>query len=195
MRKTKGKVTLDESCAKILTIMTLFKPSTHFNELFRELKKRNMEMSKPTLSAHLNHLIELNYVTKKDEENTQFVTYSLSNEKTSKMKEVAERAKKLAKTFKENEKDFYSLSEEEQVATVVAVELSRKIEEIRALIEYKLHPNDLGKIVYANFLDSPLLNIGEKWIIKKSLEDEQYCKRIFKLLDDWEKRFKEWRWE
>ena len=190
MEKTDGKSKLDGTCFKILTIMTLFKPSTHFNELFRELKERNMEMSKPTLSAHLKHLVEQEYVIKKEEENSQFVTYSLNTEKTEQLKEVANRTKKIAKAFKENEREFYSLSEEDQVSVVIATELSRKVEEIRALIDYRLHPNDLGRIVYANFLDSPLLYIGQKWIIKKSLEDEHYRKKILKLLDDWEESFK-----
>ena len=129
-------------------------------------------------------------MSKKQEENTQFVTYSLDTEKTNQIKEVAKRTKNIIKDFKETERDFYLLSEEDQVATVLRVEISRRIEEIRALIDYRLHPNDIGKIVYANFLDSPLLYIGQKWIIKKSLEDEKYRKKIFGLLDEWQERFK-----
>jgi len=184
------RINLDDNCVKILTIMTLYKPRTHFNELFRELKKRNMEISKPTLIAHLNHLIMSGFVSKKSEQNTQFVTYYLDVEKTNQLKKVAERTKRITKALKENEKEFYSLPEEEQVATVVLIEISRKIDEIRALIDYKLNPNDLGKIVYANFLQSPILHFGEKWIIKKSLEDEQYRKKVFKLLNEWQERFK-----
>ena len=184
------RINLDDNCVKILTIMTLYKPRTHFNELFRELKKRNMEISKPTLIAHLNHLIMSGFVSKKSEQNTQLVTYYLDVEKTNQLKKVAERTKRITKALKENEKEFYSLPEEEQVATVVLIEISRKIDEIRALIDYKLNPNDLGKIVYANFLQSPILHFGEKWIIKKSLEDEQYRKKVFKLLNEWQERFK-----
>ncbi len=189
MKKTDKKHELDDSCIKILIVMTLYKPSIHFNGLFRELKERNMELSKPTLSLHLGNLIKLNYVSRKEKEDTQFVTYSLDREKISKMKEALERSKKIVRSLRETEKDFYSHSEEEQVAIVLAVEVQRKIELIRTLIDYKLHPNDFNINYYVNFLESPVLQLGQKFLVKKSLEDVQYRENILKFLGEWEKRF------
>lgn len=189
MKKTDKKHELDDSCIKILTVMTLYKPSTHFNELFRELKERNMELSKPTLSLHLDNLIKLNYVSRKEKEDTQFITYSLDHERISKTEEAIKRSRKIVQHLRENEKDFYSHSEEEQVGIVLAVEVHTKIELIRALIDYKLHPNDLDKIIYTNFLNSPVFQLGQKWLVKKSIEDVQYRENILKFLGEWEKRF------
>ena len=180
----------DDSCVKILTIMALYKPTTHFNELHRELKKRNMELSKPTLSLHLGHLIKKKHVFKTEEENTQYVTYSLDPGNRQSLEHVTKRAKNIVENFKENEKEFYSLSEQDQVYSVLIVDLHRKIEEIKALIDFKLNPNDLGKVVLVNFLTSGILEIGQKLIIKKSVEDEEYRKKIFRFLEEAEDRLK-----
>lgn len=145
-----------------------------------------MEFSKPTLSAHLNHLIELGFVNRKEEEGTQYVTYSLNLERTRGIKRVYEQTASILKSLKSDEKEFYSLSEEKQIEGIVNISFYKKLEEIRALIELSLEPESFENQLRVGFLTSPLTGFVEKWIIKKSIDDPDYRKKILKLIDEWE---------
>jgi DNA-binding HxlR family transcriptional regulator len=179
---------LDERCFKILLVMALHKQQAHFNELERELKKAKMEFSRPTITVHLSHLIKAGYVTRKEETGTQFVTYSLNPEKIVKVKEIAERTKNIMKARKGTEEEFYELPEKEQIENVLMLELMRKLELIKAHVELGLDPNSLDKKVAVSFLESPLLRLAEHWVIKKSIEDANYRKKIFEIIDEWQKK-------
>jgi len=177
---------IDEYCSKILVVLTLHKDHIHYNELHKELKDKAMEFSKPTLSAHLNHLIERGLVIRKEEEGTQYVTYSLNLERAKEIKNIYEQTYAMLSSLKQDEKEFYSLSEEKQIEGMVNVAFVKKLEEIRAKIEFALEPDNFQKGLRVEFLTTPLLGFVEKWIIKKSVEDPEYRKRIFKLIDEWQ---------
>ena len=181
------KTHFDEYCKKILLILALHKEQAHFNELHKELKNRNMEFSKPTLSTHLNHLVESGFVTRKEEEGTQFVTYSLNLERAKGLKKAYEQANSLAKSLKHDEIDFCSLSEEKQIEGIVNLAFFKKLAEIRAKIELALEPDSFEKVLRVEFLTAPFLQFVEKWIIKKSVEDPEYRRNILKLIDEYQK--------
>ena len=184
-QKNQQKNYLDEYCTKILTVLTLHKDRIHYNELHRELENR-MKLSKPTLSAHLNHLIEKGFVLRKEEEGTQYVTYSLNLERAKGIKNVYKQTYAMLSSLKEDEKEFYSLSEENQIEGIVNIAFIKKLEEIRARIELALEPDDFQKVLRVKFLTTPLLGFVEKWIIKKSVEDPEYREKIFKWMDEWQ---------
>ena len=79
----------------------------HFNELHRTLKKRGIVISVPTLSRHLKHLVKAGYVAREEKEGLQLITYSVEHDKISKIKGVRERTKKIAKSMRNNEKEFF----------------------------------------------------------------------------------------
>jgi DNA-binding HxlR family transcriptional regulator len=178
---------LDKYCKRILTVMTLKKPKTHFNELLRELKTMNIEITTPTLTAHLKHLVDLGYVTREEEKNTQYVNYSLNFDRISKISDVIETSEFLRKSLRTNEKEFFLMSEEEQIESVVNLAIFRVLEEIKACIDSLLEPSNLGKKIFAEFVDSPMVRFNEKWVIKKSVDDAQYRQRVLRIIEDWEK--------
>jgi DNA-binding HxlR family transcriptional regulator len=177
----------DDYCEKILVIMTFYKKSYHFGELLRELKSKNMEMSEPTLSSHLNHLINAGCITRKKDEGTQFVTYSLDPVGFIKAVEIASEIKNKSQLLRDRDitKKFFSLTEEKQIDVCLGFMLSAKLQRIKAQIAYELDPQNVGKRFALLFLKSPILEMDEKWIVSKSIQDGDYRKKILRIIDDY----------
>jgi DNA-binding HxlR family transcriptional regulator len=172
---------LDEYCIKILMIL-IDKKQIRFNELHRTMNKMKIEISKPTLSDHLKHLVAGGYVTRKVE-GLQQVTYILNYEKVTKTKGYWKRLKRIAEDFRENKQEFLSLPEEEQVKTVLGVLAVRKLQEIKMRVALELDPKNFEKQFAVMFWTSQALSFQEFWMIEKCVEDEAYRKRVFKMID------------
>jgi len=173
---------LDEHCIKILLVL-LDSQQAHFNELYRLISKRSKKFSKPTLSKHLNHLQEAGFVTRTPDKG-QLVTYSLNREKIGKMKEYSERVKRIVKSEYENEKEFFSLPENEQMNIVQALLVYRKLGELQALIDYELEPESFEKWFLVRFWANHMLERPFYWISKKCVEDEPYRNKILKIISE-----------
>jgi DNA-binding HxlR family transcriptional regulator len=186
----------DEYCANIVLLMILYEQHTHFNKLHRELKNKDMEMSKPTLSLHLKHLTDSGIVIRKKVENTQLVSYSLNSDNAEKIKEFVERGMKIMNikiinSSLHREEEFLASSAEEQFYMYLSSMLQTKLQEIKAQIDYKLDPQNLGKKILKNLLNSPILQADEMLIIKNSVENEYYRKKILKIIDDYLEKLEE----
>jgi DNA-binding transcriptional ArsR family regulator len=164
-------------------LVLIDKQEGHFNELYRLISKRNKRFSKPTFNTHLKHLMTAGYVTRTPEKG-QLVTYSLNLEKIGKMKEYSERVKRIVKSEYESKEEFFSLTEKEQVSTLLDFLSLRKLNEIKAQIEYGLDPESFEKWFAVRFWAHPALERVTVWMIKKCVEDEVYRKNILKIIDD-----------
>jgi len=102
---------LDPYCQKILTVFTFaFPPKKEvgFNELAHTMNKL-FKMSKPTLSQHLKHLMDLNVIKKRVDERSSLRLkpsyYSLNRDwlrETAPQKEFMKTAEKIAKLKEES---------------------------------------------------------------------------------------------
>jgi DNA-binding HxlR family transcriptional regulator len=173
---------LDENCVKIL--VALFgEQQAHYNELYRLISKRNRKFSKPTFNTHLRHLEKSGFI-KKTPDKGQLVTISLNLEKIGKTREYYERIERILKSESENKKWFFSLPEKEQVKTLLAFLSTRKLNEIKAQIEFGLDPESFEKWFAVKLWSIPLLERANFWMIKKCVEDEVYRKKILAIIDD-----------
>jgi hypothetical protein len=132
-------------------------------------------------------VIKEGYVTRTEEKDSQYVTYSLNQDKIGKLKEVGERTKNIVNHRRENEEEFLSLSIEDQIGNLISFFIHQKLEEIQAQIDYQLDPNNFDKHLALMFLNSPLFQFVEYWVINNALKDEDYRKAVLKRIDEWKK--------
>lgn len=156
----------------------------HFNELHKTLKKRGIVISVPTLSRHLKHLVKAGYVTREEKEGLQLITYSVNYDKIGKIKGIWERTNRIAKSLRSSKREFFSQSEDQQVKIVLNVLVYRKLNEIKARIDYALDPKSFEKQFTLIFWTSPFLKVAEALVIEKSVEDEAYRKQILEVIDE-----------
>ena len=177
---------LDDYCIKILIVL-IEEEKSHFNQLYKTLndKKRGFKISKPTLSEHLKHLVKAGFVTRKQEEGLQLVTYSVNFDKIGKIKGLWEQQRRIVKDRKATEKEFFSLSESEQVNIVLSGLSLRKLYEIKARIDYELDPKNFEKQFAVLFWTNPTLEFVEFLMIEKCVEDKEYRKEVLKIIDKW----------
>jgi DNA-binding HxlR family transcriptional regulator len=174
---------LDNHCAEIF--MVLLEKEAHFNELYRILKQRGIEKSMPTISLHLKHLVDAGYVKREPKEGSQLVIYSVSIEVGKELTEIFDRIKNILGLYKryDSKKEFFELSEETQIATVLDVLNISKLYEIKARIAYGLEPEIFENELALLFWSSSLLRLSEFWMVKKCIEDKEYRKEILKIID------------
>jgi DNA-binding transcriptional ArsR family regulator len=142
-----------------------------------------MEISKPTLSEHLKHLVKAGHVTrKKDKGKKQMVTYSLNLEKISKLKGYVEQMKKSIDSEQKNKKMFFSYPKKDQVQKMFEDLTYRKLKEIKARVDYGLNP-DFEKSLAVRFWVNPLQRLAETWMINECIKNEEYRKKIFDIID------------
>jgi len=162
----------------------LERQEAHFNELHKLIKEKMKlrKFSKPTFNTHLKHLVEAGYV-KRTPDKGQKVTYSLNLEKIGKMKEYSERVKRISKSQRENKELFFSMSEREQVDTLLRFLCFRKLHELEARIEVELEPDSFEKWFVLRFWYHPSLEQVPVWIVKRCAKDEAYREEILKNIE------------
>ena len=133
------KLRLDNYCEYIFVALG-FQDCQQFNQLHRYLKNNNLQMSKPTLSDHLKHLVKSGIVNRKENEGKQSVTYSLNPEKIGTSKEFFKQMKETIRDERKNKKKFFDYPEKEQVQIVLKELIGRKLNEIKAYVDYRLNP-------------------------------------------------------
>jgi DNA-binding PadR family transcriptional regulator len=171
-------------------LIILSEGESHFNQLWKTLNDRGLPISKPTLSSHLKRLVKDGYVKREEKEGTQLVGYTANLEKTFRIKEYWKRTKTIVKPCEENKQKFLSIPESKQVSIVLELWLRKKLNEIKANVNFRLDRENLDKEMALLFLTSPLLDFAEHWLVQKCTEDEEYKKRIFREIDGLLKRTK-----
>ncbi len=180
---------LDEYCTKIFVALFL-QEQMHFNELYKFfVHGRTEEMSKPTLNNHLKHLIEAKYVIRTPKEGSQYVTYSLNNEKFGKLIEASDELKRMTEFERKSKESFFSLPENEQIDEALVFHFLRKLKEIQNRIEYELDPESLDKQIAVRLCIHPITDFVSSWIIEKSVKDEVYKGRILKAINDYLEKY------
>jgi DNA-binding MarR family transcriptional regulator len=144
---------LDEKCERILDLMVLrgayqVGDAIRFNELFRmtkEIFKRNI--SKPTYSEHLGHLIKKKLIIRKHVGKQETRLYlNLQNPKIAKLRETKAEVDKDVETFQAKVKEHDWVNVPTLLSwTTTIFELRR----IKTILEYFLTPEEADENILA----------------------------------------------
>ena len=161
------KQMLDDYCSAILILLWRGR-EMRFNEMYRELKLKGIELSKPTLSEHLKHLIKKKWITRKPKD-TQYVSYKLHNSirLASKGKNWSDEAINKLDTF------VVEFSPDDKVDLALCKILISKLKELvmRIEIESKIQNHSLSFNKFQSRLE-------ENRFISDCLKEPK-CKKIF----------------
>lgn len=131
---------LDEHCKKLLVTFITSNKKWHFNDFLDKYghPRTPLQFTKPTLSKHLDHLEELNLITKKKEDK-QRITYEANWRKLGYLHKTVESQNAL-KRITENQKTFESFPIEEQVIFLTNALSLRNLQELELEILNTLEP-------------------------------------------------------
>lgn len=181
------KWNLDRYCLKILLVMCNASVPMRFNELKNKLNpdEKHSEMSDPTLSDHLKHLVRDGYVTREEElvEHRLKVTYSLNYEKINQVKGMLEAKKKIESYFEKSKEKFLSLPVERQVYNILESLVQIRIRLIKACIDFGLNPKSFEKKFLVQSWGRSGLLESESWLVEKAVRNEKYRKEFLKAVD------------
>jgi DNA-binding HxlR family transcriptional regulator len=184
---------LDDICREIFLTLWAYK-KLRFNELLRALKKLGIKITQPTLTDHLQHLIEKRIVEKEDgyslREDINSVLHP-SQEELREWLEVFLNDKNLPerlRPLKITGKEFYSLLTDNEVDRMavkdLADTLSLNLHELKSFVNYDL---EIGKFesdaAFWKFVGNPMYRMHEKTIVEKCRNSEKYMNSLFEKID------------
>lgn len=129
----------DEHCIKIYAFITLNNFPINFNTLLRALNESGYKISKPTLSAHLKHLLKLKAI-KRRKEGIQKISYSVNSERIENFQFHKDYSETIQNIIR-NKETFDSFD----IATKI-----RYISFVLTLIEVNLLKNEIRTVLEPN---------------------------------------------
>ena len=178
----------DEHCIKIYAFIALNNFPINFNILLKTLNDSGYKISKPTLSAHLKHLLKHKAIKRK-REGKQKITYSINSEKMENFqyhKDFSETIKNIIKnkeTF-----DSYNISEKIRyisfVLTLIQVNLLKN--EIRTVLEpERRFEATLSFLFIQSYLDNFRL-----YLLKTCVSSKEYAEKTLIEVEKFEEVLK-----
>ncbi|MFQ6068821.1 MAG: ArsR/SmtB family transcription factor [Candidatus Bathyarchaeia archaeon] len=168
------KLLLDETCEKIFSLLLASDKKLRFNELHRTLNQIGLEMSKPTLIEHLNHLKKRRLVIRK-KEGKQNVSYRVNWEKLEHLGEAIKTRQRL-KHMLENEKVFKSFPLDEQVTYVHNILALRNLYRLRLEILDVLDPSKNFEHSIQYLFTNRFFEIFKIWLLESCRKNKSECK-------------------
>ena len=130
---------IDDHCKKIFALLVISSKPVNFNKLHEYLNDSNYKISKPTLSAHLKHLVS-HKIVKKKRTGKQNISYSVNYEKVDNLqfhKDFSETTEKIMKD-KETFSSFDIFEKVRYVSLILSlIEINRLKNEVRSVLEPK----------------------------------------------------------
>jgi len=150
-----------------------------FNEIYRALKEEGIQLSKPTLSDHLKHLIKQKFITRKAK-GVQNVTYFIHKGIERKTED------ELEEFLKSTGFDLIEPSPKVKAELALKNILEMKLRELVLRIEIE------PKINMGLSFTNTQVRSYENHVIRKCRKDEKYrnsilgeTKALLKIFDDW----------
>jgi len=189
---------LDDICRQIWFTL-LAKERLRFTELHKTLKKLGINISKPTLTEHLGHLIKQKFVKRKVE-GFQNVSYGLTDEIYSLIHEPEEDLVEWLEVLEDDKglrgerkaidflKTYYEKMSDKQLDQETDRELETTLAlclfELKNLISYDLktdkHESDAA---FWNFIGNPLYRMHERDIAETCRESDRYKAKLFEKME------------
>ena len=120
----------------------------------------------------------------KENEGKQSVTYSLNPEKIGTSKEFFKQMKETIRDERKNKKKFFDYPEKKQVQIVLKELIGRKLNEIKAYVDYRLNPTFDKQLAFM-FWTNPLHLKPESWMADECAKNREYRKSVFKIFDQY----------
>ena len=189
---------LDPLCIRIFFTLQGYE-KLRFNQLLRTLKKLGTKITQPTLSDHLQHLLEKNLIEK--EEGFQRAVYRLREDINAVLNPSPQELREWLDTFDNDEnlpkhlrplkfsrKDlFKKLSEkeiDEKTVKDLADVLTRNLHELKSVINYDLEISKFeNDEAFWKFVGNPAYRMQERSIVEDCRASEEYKRMLFEKID------------
>jgi len=189
---------LDPLCIRIFFTLQGYE-KLRFNQLLRTLRKLGTKITQPTLSDHLQHLLEKNLIEK--EEGFQRAVYRLREDISAVLNPSPQELREWLDTFdndnnlpkhlrrlKFSRKDlFEKLSDreiDEKTVKDLADVLTRNLHELKSVISYDLEISKFeSDEAFWKFVGNPSYRMQEKSIVEDCRANEAYKEKLFEKID------------
>ena len=182
---------LDKRCQQILVCLAMNK-EMGFNQLYRTLEKMNYDITKPTLSRHLDHLIEQKILVKK-KVGKQRINYkivdwnvdkpALDNKELSEMREFIDNHIKGHELFK-------LLSAEDKANIVTLVIMITSLEQLEVAVSSILNPENAFSRQLELLIMVRILGDYKSWLLQECRENKKEVgKQLLQALISRQNRF------
>lgn len=161
--------------------------SSSYNKLYDTIRESGFKVWPASFSRHLKqHLVKAGYVTCKPE-GIQKTIYTANLKKIGNIKHIKsiwERAEKIRNFYKQDKKEFFSHSENDQFWNVLRLLIFRQLFQLKAQVDFELDKSFENAFVVM-YLNSSVWLVPEVWMLQKCVKDEKYRKRVFEEIDKW----------
>lgn len=166
---------LDETCKKIFSFLLVSDKRLRFNKLYATLNQIGLEMSKPTLIEHLNHLKKRKLVIRK-REGKQNVTYEVNWKKLEHLAEAL-RTQQALKHLLENKENFKSFPIEEQVTYVHNILALRNLHRLKLEILDIIDPSKNFEHSIQYLFTNRFFQLFKTWLLENCHENKTECEK------------------
>lgn len=171
---------------------------SRFEELLKFFEKLDDEITRPTLSHHLRHLVEMQLVKQKVIQKkagygvnyTKKISYIPDYKKIEKFKDFVDLILDERRELDEWKKTMLSKPVNEQFETVLKFLILRNLIELKTRISFKLNEN-LGDEFILLALKNDYFRDEESWVIQKCIDDDLYRKEVLERIDESMAKLKE----
>jgi Fe2+ or Zn2+ uptake regulation protein len=181
-----AKPELDECCEKIFAYLALQDEPVRFNELHKLLNKSNFNISRPTLIAHLKHLLKHKVITK-NSQGKQNIAYGV-NWKTLDYLRYHKNFRKAAERIQENKATFEEFDLDEKITYVSLVlsliEVTKLKNEIRSFLE----PNRKFEATLAYLFVRSYLEPFRMYLLRDCLRSKTIAKEALVKVEELERK-------
>ena len=146
------------------------------------------DMSKPTFSDHLKHLLGRGLVVRKVE-GKQNVTYMFNYEKFLDISEAVKKQETPDELLAQ-QKYFNSLSIEEQVKQVILLMIERNMQQLRLEVLNAIDPSKQFVRNLQLMMVSRAIDLYEKWLLDNCSENKEYGKKVLEKITHLKDKFK-----
>lgn len=189
---------LDPLCIRIFFTLQAYE-KLRFNQLLRTLRKLGTKITQPTLSDHLQHLVEKNLIEK--EEGFQLTEYSLREDVNAVLNPSTQELREWLDTFDKDEdlpprlrplkmsrKELFTTLSEKQIDEITTEDLekvlARNLYELKSFINYDLEISNFeSDEAFWKFVGNPAYRMQEESIVKNCRASEVYKKKLFEKID------------
>ena len=179
---------LDEYCEKIFAFLAMQDSPLRYNELYKSLNKANFKISRPTLSAHLNHLRKHKVITRKPR-GKQEVSYEINWTKLNYLQHH-KHFRKAAERIQKNKATFEKFDLEEKITYVSLIlgliEVTKLEYEIRAFLE----PKRRFEATLAYLFTRGYLEPFRMYLLRDCIKSEQTAKEALALVEKLEQKIR-----
>jgi predicted transcriptional regulator len=172
----------DEYCQRIFIILTMTNRKIRFNELHRELRNYGLEISKPTLIQHLNHLLKQKTIQRLQQDK-QIVFYQINWKRLQQLRK-AHQISQAVLDYTIDEKTFNSKPLRDQINITLDMLFLKELFMLKLSALYLLQPKERTSILRTIGYIRTLYTIYVKWLFKNTQQTKEDGEQMLKAIDE-----------